>query len=76
MIDRSALFPRQRLAPMAIDAKCVKQPVDAQALVRRQRLVAGETVLLTCAIGKIVVTGGADEARVIAMIEIGVIDGR
>lgn len=74
MVDRAALAACLLLAPMAVAAESMEEAVDAHRLAGRELLVAGDAVLGAGAIGKIVMTGGADEARMVVMQEARMVD--
>ena len=75
VIERTALVTGETLAPVTVGAEGMEQPVDAHRLAGRKRFVAGDAVLRSGAVGKIVMTCRADKARMVVMQEIRMIDG-
>lgn len=76
MVDRPGLAAGPLLAPVAIAAEGVEQPVDTDGFSGRQPLVACDAVLGAAAVDEIVMAGRAPYAGMIAVGKACVIDRR
>jgi hypothetical protein len=65
VVNGRALAAGLLLAPVAVAAEGVEQPVDAHRLADRQPLMTRDAILLAGAVGEIVMAGRAQEIAVV-----------